>query len=41
LQSRPPVLPSVDRDVADPAAMRRMIDWVARDRWIEEQSYAN
>jgi hypothetical protein len=39
LQSRPPVLPSVDRDIADPAAMRRMIDWVARDRWIEEQSY--
>jgi hypothetical protein len=41
LQSRPPVLPSVDRDIADPAAMRRMIDWVGRDRWIEEQSYVN
>jgi hypothetical protein len=41
LQSRPSVLPSVDRDVADPAAMRRMIDWVARDRWIEELSYVH
>jgi hypothetical protein len=41
LQSLPPVLPSVDRDVADPEAMRRMIDWVGRDRWTEEQSYVN
>jgi hypothetical protein len=41
LQSRPPVLPSVDRDVADPEAMRRMIDWVGRSRWIEEQSYVH
>jgi hypothetical protein len=41
LQSLPPVLPSVDRDVADPKAMRRMIDWVGRSRWIEEQSYVH
>jgi hypothetical protein len=39
LQACPPVLPSVDRDIADPAAMQRMIDWVGRDRWILEQSY--
>ena len=39
LQNRPPVQPSVDRDVADPKALRRMIDWVGHDRWIEEQSY--
>jgi hypothetical protein len=39
LQDRPPVQPHVDRDFADPKAMRRMIDWVGRDRWIEEQSY--
>jgi hypothetical protein len=39
LQACPPVLPSVDRDAADPKALRRMVDWVGRDRWIEEQSY--
>ena len=39
LQDRPPVQPDVDRDVADPKALRRMIDWVGHDRWIEEQSY--
>jgi hypothetical protein len=39
LQACPPVLPSVDRDAADPEALRRMVDWVHRDRWIEEQSY--
>ncbi|MEP7348482.1 MAG: hypothetical protein ABI668_00870 [Sphingorhabdus sp.] len=39
LQSRPPVEASVDRDIADPKAIRRMLDWVERDRWTEEQSY--
>ena len=39
LQDHPPVRPNVDRDFADPKAMRRMIDWVDHDRWIEEQSY--
>ncbi len=39
LQDRPPVPPHVDRDFADPKAMRRMIDWVGADRWTEEQSY--
>lgn len=39
LQDRPPVEARVDRDFADPKAMRRMIGWVGRDRWIEEQSY--
>lgn len=39
LQDRPPVLPSVDRDSADPKALRRMTEWVGRSRWIEEQSY--
>ena len=39
LQDRPPVQAHVDRDFADPKAMRRMIDWVDHDRWIEEQSY--
>ena len=39
LQDRPPVQAQVDRDFADPKAMRRMIDWVDHDRWIEEQSY--
>jgi hypothetical protein len=39
LQDRPPVLPHVDRDSADPKAMRRMIDWVGTDRWTEAQSY--
>ena len=39
LQDRPPVQPDVDRDFADPKAMRRMIDWVEHERWIEEQSY--
>ena len=39
LQACPPVQPSVDRDAADPEALRRMVDWVRRDRWIEEQSY--
>ena len=39
LQACPPVQPSVDRDAADPKALRRMLDWVGRDRWIEEQSY--
>lgn len=39
LQDSPPVPPYVDRDFADPKAMRRMIDWVGTDRWTEEQSY--
>lgn len=39
LQSLPPVDDSVNRDVADPLAIKRMIDWVGRDRWVEEQSY--
>lgn len=39
LQERPPVPPNVDRDFADPKAMRRMIDWVGTDRWTEAQSY--
>jgi hypothetical protein len=39
LQDRPPVSPSVDRDLAHPKAMRRMIHWVGVDRWTEAQSY--
>lgn len=39
LQGRPSVQPHVDRDFADPKAMRRMIDWVGGGRWTEEQSY--
>jgi hypothetical protein len=39
LQDRAPVSPSVDRDLADPKAMRRMIDWVGVDRWTEAQTY--
>jgi hypothetical protein len=39
LQECPPVEARVDRDIADPEAMRRIIDWVGRSRWIEEQSY--
>ena len=39
LQDRPPVPPHVDREFADPKAMRRMIDWVRTDRWTEAQSY--
>ena len=39
LQDRSPVLPSVDRDSADPKALRRMTDWVGRSRWTEVQSY--
>ena len=39
LQNCPPVPPHVDRDFADPKAMRRMIDWVGDTRWTEEQSY--
>lgn len=39
LQACPPVLQSVDRDVADLEAMRHMIDWVGRSRWTLEQSY--
>ena len=39
LQACQPVQPGVDRDAADPEALRRMVDWVRRDRWIEEQSY--
>jgi hypothetical protein len=39
LQDRPPVPPTVDRDCADPKAMRRMIDWAGADRWTEAQSY--
>lgn len=39
LQDHPSVPPHVDRDFADPKAMRRMIDWVGGSRWTEEQSY--
>ncbi len=39
LQKRPPVDPHVDRAIADPEAMRRMTDWMDRDRWTQEQSY--
>lgn len=39
LQDRPAVEPHVDRDVADPKALARMIDWVGRDRWMEAKSY--
>ncbi len=39
LQDRPPVPPHVDRDVADPEAMRRMIEWTGAGRWTEAQSY--
>ena len=39
LQACPSVQPGVDRDAADPKALRRMVGWVGRDRWIEEQSY--
>ena len=39
LQERPPVDPHVDRAIADPEAMRRMTEWMDRDRWTKEQSY--
>ena len=39
LQDRPAIEPHVDRDVADPKALARMIDWVGRDRWTEAKSY--
>ena len=39
LQAFPPVQPGVDRDAADPEAMRCMTNWVDRDRWTKEQSY--
>lgn len=39
LQNCLPDLPRVDRDVFDLKALRRMSDWVRRDRWTREQSY--
>src|SRR5690554_983991 len=35
LQDRPPVEPCLDRDIEDPRAIRRMIDWSRRSRWME------
>ena len=39
LQDRPTVPPHVDRDFADPKAMRRTIDWARTGPWNEAQSY--
>lgn len=39
LQDRPAIEPHIDRDVADPEALVRMIDWVGDNRWIEVASY--
>jgi hypothetical protein len=39
LHACPPVEPIVDRDIADPEAMRRMTEWMDRDRKTWEQSY--
>ena len=39
LQDRPPVEACLDRDIEDPSAIRRMIDWTRRSRWMESQSY--
>lgn len=41
LQSLRLVEASVNRELADPVAIKRMIDWVGRDRRVEEQSYVN
>jgi hypothetical protein len=41
LQSLRPVEASVNREIADPLAIKRMMAWVGRSRWIEEQSYVN
>jgi hypothetical protein len=41
LQSLRPVEASVNREIADPLAIKRMIAWVGRDRWVEEQSYVH
>ena len=40
LQSLRPVEAHVHREIADPLAIKRMMAWVGRDRWVEEQSYA-
>jgi hypothetical protein len=39
LQSLRPVEASVHREIADSLAIKRMMSWVGRDRWVEEQSY--
>ena len=39
LQDRPPVEARLDRDIKDPSAIRRMINWTRRSRWMESQSY--
>ena len=39
LQNRPAVEPSIEREIADPKALVRMIDWVGGNRWIEAESY--
>jgi hypothetical protein len=41
LQSLRPVEASVSREIADPLAIKRMMAWVGRDRWVEEQSYVH
>jgi hypothetical protein len=41
LQSLRPVEASVNREIADPLAIKRMMAWVGRDRWILEQSYVH
>lgn len=41
LQSLRLVEASVNREIADPLAIKRMIDWVGGDRWVEGQSYVN
>jgi hypothetical protein len=41
LQSLRPVEARVNREIADPLAIKRMMAWVGRDRWIEEQSYVH
>jgi hypothetical protein len=39
LRDCPAVDAGVDRDAADPKALVRMTDWVARNRWIDVHSY--
>lgn len=39
LQDRPAIEPHVDRDVADPKALARILDWVGHSRWMDAKSY--
>jgi len=39
LQDRPPAEAHLYRDIADPQAVRRMLNWVGRDRWTVAKSY--